>query len=77
MPNTTHKGGANTPPQKETLKKYLNRVQLELYQRYVELQTIHDKNADTLDTGIEMDIVEGKLKLISEIIELCEERKRY
>lgn len=63
--------------QKITLRKYLLAKRVELYE---EVNTLKDKvltdNFTERDT-INLEVAEGKLNLIKEIIEICTDREKF
>lgn len=63
--------------QRTTLRKYLLAKRVELYE---EVNTLKDKilsdNFTERDT-INLEVAEGKLNLIKEIIEICTEREKF
>lgn len=62
---------------KETLRNYLDRKWKENFYNFTQLRA--EMEIDALDKyqEIELCVSEEKLKLLSEIIKLCSERKRY
>lgn len=63
--------------QKITLRKYLLAKRVELYE---EVNTLKDKvltgNFTERDT-INLEVAEGRLNLIKEVIEICTEREKF
>ena len=73
--NLNHKRGEKM--QRITLRKYLLAKRVELYEQ---VNTLKDKllsdNFTERDT-INLEVAEGKLNLIKEIIEICTEREKF
>lgn len=63
--------------QKNTLRKYLLYRQLELYETVDKLKNKLLSNSFTERDTINLEVTEAELKVIKEVIEICNSRHKY